>query len=169
MGLHDVGAEGAAARGVHGGQEAAGAPPADGAAAAGHVEEVVELCHGTFHVVVVVVVSATGTTAAAPNIIRILLSAAAEHGQLFDGTTAVAAAARLLVRAGGRGAHLVEGVDEVAARTIGAEADAVVGAAHVRLVLGVAVHCTQFSRTMGKLALLPVLADTVLLKYRSSS
>jgi hypothetical protein len=57
----------------------------------------------------------------------------------------------------------------VAARTIGAEADAVVRAAHVRLVLGVAVHCAQFSRTMGKLALLPVLADTVLLKYRSSS
>ena len=56
----------------------------------------------------------------------------------------------------------------MAAGSVGAEANAVVGATHVGLVLGVAVHGAQLGDPVGKLALLPVLADTVLLhqKYR---
>ena len=52
------------------------------------------------------------------------------HRQLLDSAWAL-----LLLRGDGGGTEFVEGVDEVAARTIGAEADRVVGAAQVRLVL----------------------------------
>jgi len=54
-------------------------------------------------------------------------------------------------------------VDEVAARTVGAEADRVVGAAQVRLVLGVAVDVAQLGVSVRELALLAVLAAAVLL------
>jgi len=54
-------------------------------------------------------------------------------------------------------------VDEVAAGTVRAEADAVVGAAHVGLVLGMPVDRPQLLGAVSKLAFLSVLTDTVFL------
>ena len=59
---------------------------------------------------------------------------------------------------------LVFVVDEVAAGTIRAEAYRVKCAAQLGLVLGVTVQTSQLILTMGKLALVSVLAETVLLK-----
>ncbi len=159
MRLHEVGAERAAAGRVHGGEEAGAAPPHTTAAAARHVEEIVELCDGALHVAV------ASAAAAVPEAVVLLLAAAtAEHRQLFDWTAAVvAAAAGFSVRRDRRRAHLVQRVDEVAAGTVGAEADAVVGAAHVRLVLGMAVDGAQLGEPVRELALLTVLAHAVLL------
>jgi hypothetical protein len=157
MRLHEVGAEGAAAGRIHGGEEAGAAPPHT-TAAARHVEEIVELCDGALHV-------AVASAAAAPEVVVLLLAApAAEHRKLFNRTAAVVAAtAGFSVRRGRRRAHLVERVDEVAAGSVGAEADAVVGAAHVRLVLGMAVDGAQLGEPVRELALLTVLAHAVLL------
>ncbi len=156
MRLHQVGAERATAGRIHGGEKAGAAPPHTTAAAARHVEEIVELCDGALHV-------AVAAAAAVPEA-AVLLLAAAEHRQLFNWTAAVvAAAAGFSVRRGGSRAHLVQRVDEVAAWSVGAEADAVVGAAHVRLVLGMAVDGAQLGEPVRELALLSVLAHAVLL------
>ena len=53
---------------------------------------------------------------------------------------------------------------EVAARPVRAEADAVVGATEVGLVLGVAGHGAQLLAAVRELALVPVLAGAVLLE-----
>jgi hypothetical protein len=55
-------------------------------------------------------------------------------------------------------------VDEVASRTVGAEARGVEGAAKFRLVLGVAAEVPQLIDAMGKLALVAILAGAGLLK-----
>jgi len=155
--LHEVGAERTTAGRVHRGEEAGAAPPHT-TAAARHVEEIVELCDGALHVAV--------AAAAAPEVVVLLLAAAtAEHRKLFDWTAAVvAAAAGFSVRRGRRRAHLVQRVDEVAAGSVGTEADAVVCAAHVRLVLRMAVDGAQLGEPVRELALLTVLAHAVLLE-----
>jgi len=60
-------------------------------------------------------------------------------------------------------ARLLGVVDEVATRSVGAEAARVEGAAQVRLVLGVARQVAQLVRTVRELALVAVLADAALL------
>lgn len=68
---------------------------------------------------------------------------------------------------GGRGrgaASLLGVVNEVAPRTIRAEADGVEGAAQLSFVLGVSVQCSQLSAAVGKLALVAVFTEAVLLK-----
>lgn len=92
------------------------------------------------------------------------VAVAAKHWQLFD-LIAVGASTipGFFLRRGGIGSEFVQRVDKMTAGSVGAETDAVVGAAHVRLVLGVAVHVAQFLDAVGELALLPVLADSVLL------
>ncbi len=158
MRLHEVGAERTTAGRVHRGEEAGAAPPHTTTAAARHVEEIVELCDGALHV-------AVAAAAAAPEAVVLLLAVAtAEHRKLFDWTAAVvAAAAGFSVRRGRRRAHLVQRVDEVAAGSVGTEADAVVCAAHVRLVLRMAVDGAQLGEPVRELALLTVLAHAVLL------
>jgi len=59
---------------------------------------------------------------------------------------------------------LVQGVDKVASGPVGTEAHAVIGAAKVRLVLGVTVDVADFLITVRELAFLPVLASAVLLE-----
>lgn len=59
---------------------------------------------------------------------------------------------------------LVRVVDEVAAGAVGAEADAVEGAAQLRLVLGVAHQTPELVGAVRELALVAVLAGAVLLK-----
>jgi membrane-bound lytic murein transglycosylase len=55
-------------------------------------------------------------------------------------------------------------VNEVAARTVRAKPDAVVGSAKVGLVLGVAIDITNLMIAMGELALIAILADAMLLE-----
>ena len=136
---------------------AAGRVRRAGRVATRHVEKVVELFHGLAHVAVVVVVVVVGGEA--PGVVTAGPGRPAEHGQLFDG-----GAGGLFLGRGGGGAELVQGVDKVAARPVGAEADAVVGAAHVRLVLGVPVHGPQVLAAVGKLALFAVFADSSVLE-----
>jgi len=52
----------------------------------------------------------------------------------------------------------------VTSRAVGAEADTVVGAAKVRLILGVPVHVTNLVHAVRELALVAVLAGAVLLE-----
>jgi len=59
---------------------------------------------------------------------------------------------------------LVQGVDKVTSGPVGTEAHAVIGAAKVRLVLGVTVDVADFLITVRELAFLPVLASAVLLE-----
>lgn len=54
-------------------------------------------------------------------------------------------------------------MNEVAARSVGAEPDRVVGPAQVGLVLGVSVDGSQLVQSVSELALLSVLAGAVLL------
>lgn len=61
-------------------------------------------------------------------------------------------------------AHLVQVVDKVATRAVGTEADRVVGATQVCLVLGVTGNGSQLLLSMGKLALVSVLARAILLE-----
>ena len=76
---------------------------------------------------------------------------------------------RSLNGAGGRCAAavrlacLVKVVDEVAARSVGAEPSGVISATQLRLVLGVPRHNSQVVDPVSKLALVSVLAHTVLL------
>jgi hypothetical protein len=60
--------------------------------------------------------------------------------------------------------HLVQVVDEVAAGAVGAEAHGMVGLAEVRLVLLVTRDRPQLLPAVSKLALLSVLAGSVLLE-----
>lgn len=128
------------------------------------VEELSELDRGSFQagsiVVVVVVVRrrrrerpVVAGRAAAGRRLR-----PSVHRQLLDRARAL-----LLLRGHGCGAELVQGVDEVAARAVRAEADRVVGAAQVGLVLRVPIDVAQFVVTVGELTLLAVLAAAVLL------
>jgi len=55
-------------------------------------------------------------------------------------------------------------VHEVAARTIGTEANTVVGTAKICLILGVTVDVAHLLGSMGKLTLLAVLASAILLE-----
>jgi len=59
--------------------------------------------------------------------------------------------------------HLVEGVDKVAARSVGTEANTVVSFAKVCLILGVAVDIANLLVAMSKLTLLAILASAILL------
>jgi len=86
---------------------------------------------------------------------------AAEHGQLLDQRVGPS---DLLLWCARHGAQLLQGVDKVAAGTVRAKADTVIGATHVCLELGVAVNCAQLLLAVRKLAFLAVLADTVLLE-----
>ena len=87
----------------------------------------------------------------------------AKHRQLLDGSIG-AGWSSLLFGSVRLGAQLIQRVDKVAAGSVGAEANTVVGAAHVGLVLGVAVHCSQLLLAVGKLAFFAVLAHTVFLE-----
>ena len=87
-----------------------------------------------------------------------LLGVAAEHGQLLHGPCGL-----LLRRDGGRGSDLVKGVDKVASGAVGAEPDAVVGAAEVCLVFGVTGDIANVMSAMSELAFVSVLASAVLL------
>jgi len=60
--------------------------------------------------------------------------------------------------------HLVKGMNEVASRSIRTEPNTVVSATKVCLVFWVTVDTANLLVTMGKLALLTVLASTVLLE-----
>jgi len=88
---------------------------------------------------------------------HIVVVGSAEHGQLFDG------GGSLLLGRGGGGAQFIESVDEVAAGAVGAEADAVVGSAHVGLVFGMTVDGPQLVGAVSKLTFFSVLAYTVFL------
>jgi len=136
------------------------------------VEKLAELGRGSFHAgtagsIVIVVVVVAARWRECPVVARKISGVARARGrrrgppvhrQLLDSAWAL-----LLLRRDGGGTEFVEGVDEVAARTIGAEADRVVGAAQVRLVLGVAVDVAQLGVSVRELALLAVLAAAVLL------
>jgi len=86
------------------------------------------------------------------------LGVAAEHGQLLHRPGGL-----LLRRDGGRRPDLVQGMDKVASGAVGAEPDAVVGAAEVRLVFGVTGDIANVMSAMSKLAFVSVLASAVLL------
>jgi len=82
----------------------------------------------------------------------------AEHGKLLDWASGL-----LLGRERGGGPDLVQGVNKVAAGPVGAKADAVVGAAEVCLVFGVAGNIAHVLRAVSELAFVSVLASAVLL------
>ena len=86
------------------------------------------------------------------------LGVTAKHGQLLHRTSGL-----LLRSDGGGGSHLVKGVDKVAPGAVGAEPDAVVGAAEVCLVFGVSGDITKVVSAVSKLAFVSVLASAVLL------
>lgn len=108
----------------------------------------------------------------------------AQHGRRCDGSGAVqqpagssageAGKAEAVLQAGSvgdgglpaprHGAALLRVVDEVAARPIGAEADGVESAAQLGLVLGVTGEAPQLVDAVGELALVTILAGTVLLE-----
>ena len=156
----NVGAEGAAARRVRrtAGRVETGSASRHQttvAAVACGVKIVVELLHSTLHVgwksVRKVPLTAGGRVGTA------------KHRQLLDGSIG-AGGSSLLFGSVRLGAQLIQRVDKVAAGSVGAEANTVVGAAHVGLVLGVAVHCSQLLLAVGKLAFFAVLAHTVFLE-----
>ena len=155
----NIGAEGAAARRV---RRTAGVVKTSSAsrhqtivAVAASVEIFVKLLNSTLHVRWKIIWKIPLTVCGRVR--------TAEHWQLLEGSIS-ACRSSLLYGSVRLSAQLIQRVDIVAAGSVGAETNTVVGAAHVGLVLGMAVNCSQLLLAVGKLALFAVLANTVFLE-----
>jgi len=120
-----------------------------------HIEVLVQLVDGRLHFgFAVLVVSRAGE---GPGWAVFRPSGTTEHGQLLHRTVAL-----LLGSGDGRlGSHLVKSVDEMTARSVGAESNAVIGLAEVGFVLWVSGDVANFLQSVSELTLLPVLAGSV--------